>query len=177
MDYLTARDQIRDGHLVFFKPAKPLAHMITFLTRGEVSHCGIAVWMTDGQGVKRLALIEGYEGGCRLVTMSYYSTRPMIVVDIGINWTLVEDYAYEKTGRTAYGYLDYATIWLKETLVRLDMKHLASHIPNTDGEVCSEVVADVVKHDPRFKIVSTLISPQKLLEYARTVKVAEIDIG
>ena len=176
MEYSQTRQIIQNGNLVFFKPQNIFAKLIAICTKGAVSHCGILVWIKDSREVPRLAVLEGHTGGCRLVTMSYYKGRASYVVDVGLDWCLIEDYAYEKTGKTAYAYFDFITIWLKELLLRAGFGKYSKLIPNTEGEVSSEVVADIMQK-ANFKI-DVLLSPQKLFEYAKAATlsgVLEID--
>jgi hypothetical protein len=172
--YINVRDTIKDGDIVFFKPATFLGKLIPFFTGGIVSHCGFAVWVTKSSGGKRLMIIEGFAGGCRVVNMSVYAKRFVCALETSINWSEVEDYAYDKAGEVQYGYLDFIWIWLRELFVKLDWITLSKKIPDAPGEVCSQLVADVlIRANTYVDLQTSLISPHALLEYLRCKSVAE----
>lgn len=162
MNYLSLRDKIENGDVVFLEPGNSLGKLIPVFTGGSVSHCGIAVWLKDSRGVDRLMLLEGKGGGCRLVTLSSYAHRNMVVARVGLYWGLVEDYALSKVGVVQYGYTDLFWIWLREVLVRNGAACIAAVVPDAPGEVCSQVVADILRRGG-FDMV-TLISPNRLLK-------------
>ncbi len=172
MEYAQIRNHVQNGYLIFFKPRNIFAKLIAICTLGTVSHCGLLVWIKDSRDVPRLIILEGHSGGCRLVTLSYYKGRASHVIDVGLDWGLIENYAYGKTGKTAYSYLDFITIWLKELLIRSGLSRWSWLVPNTEGEVCSEVVADILQK-ANFTI-DELVSPQKLFEYAQQNAKSEV---
>ena len=162
--YTEIRDSILDGHLVFFEPSTFIGKLIPMITGGKVSHCGIAVWMRDGRDVHRLMLLEGFWGGCRLVNMSSYAHRKFVALDVGLVWNSVEDYALDKTGVVHYSATDFVWIWLRERLAGIGLRSLAKLVPNAPGEVCSEVVADILIKSGQFHwITERLVSPSALL--------------
>ncbi len=150
MEYSDLRHRVQSGHLVFFKPTNLFAKLIARMTVGKVSHCGILVWIKDSREVPRLVVLEGHSGGC----------------------SNIENYAYGKTGKTAYSYFDFITIWLKELLVRSGLSRWSWLVPNTSGEVCSEVVADIL--DTGEIRVEKLLSPQKLFVFAQANAKSEV---
>lgn len=161
--YEKIRDDIRNGDFVFFKAESLKQRFICWFTGGKHSHCGIANWVTDDLGKRRLMLIESFVGGCRMVTMSSYASRAMNVVSVkGMKWSEQSEYVTAKTGKVHYGAFDFITIGLRDLLVRLGFHDgfIFQYLPNGEGEVCSEMLADVLQ---RFqKIETTMISPAHL---------------
>lgn len=167
MNYNNIRNQILNGDVVFMEPVSTLGSVIPAFTGGKVSHCGLAVWVTDSRGCKRLMLLEGHLGGCRLVTLSSYAHRKLVVLQLGIQWSTIEDYALEKPGVVSYSVWDFPSIWLRETLVRNGHLRTAKLVPDAPGEVCSQVVADILVK-ANLQLRSTLVSPNGLLEELKT---------
>ena len=164
MNYDQARPNIRSGDLIFFDAKTKPQRAITFITGGSVSHCGIATWMCDSVGTPRLMLVEAFVGGCRLINLRSYSYRPMIAVNIGLPWSHVESYALDKTGAVGYSGLDFITIGARDILLRLGLRRLAESTVFTysTGEVCSEMVADVIVTSKLAPDLGTLWSPNSL---------------
>ena len=177
MDYQQVRESIINGSVVFFAPHTVLGRFIPLIGGGGVSHCGITTWIRDSRGVKRLMLIESTVGGARLVNLSSYSNRKMIVVQPGLDWSSIEAYALDKTGFVPYAYTDFIWIALRERLVKLRLYWLARKLPNALGEVCSELVADVLIASKKFNLYSTLLSPGDVLAFLRARALPEIEIS
>lgn len=155
--YMHLRTKIKNGHLVFFGAHTWKQKLITFFTGGSFSHCGLAVWLTDGVE-DRLMLVEATHGGRRIVSLSSYCTRPFTVIDINLPYCEIANEALSQTGMVAYGYFDLLTIGVRDLMLRLGLK---SHLPNTEGEVCSEFLAHTLK-DAGVELSDLLLSPTDL---------------
>lgn len=165
MKYADVRDSIESGTVVFFEAVSWKAKIISLFTGGTVSHCGLATWIYDSQGDRRLMLIESTSGGARVVNLSSYLGRDMTFVKVqGFNWINSEHYALDKTGHDPYGYKDFLMIGLKSILVRMGWADLSLKVNNYKGEVCSEMVSDVLMRDG-IALPSTMLSPQDLLDW------------
>lgn len=154
----SAYGSIRTGDIVFINGAKGLfSWLITTVTRSSFSHVGIACWLCDfASGSPMLFIVEAAPSGRRVVSMSHYGRRrPMTVVASPVEWTAYRSELLENTGNEPYGYLDLIGIALKE-LFGLRTKDF-------DGEVCSEMVADVLNANG-FKIEDPP-SPGKLYQF------------
>ena len=163
--YDEVRDHINDGYLIFFEAKTFKQKLITAITGGKFSHCGIATWMTDSSGTPRLMLIESTVGGCRLVNLRCYANRNMSVIAVGLDWNTVSDYAIAKTGHVGYGNFDFISIGFKDILTKLGFSWVAKHIKNRRGEVCSEMVADILAYTGKYDIYDTLLSPSDLFKH------------
>ena len=169
LDYATQRDNIKNGQLVFLgsnHKANFGQKVIQAVTHGEYTHAGITVWLMDSFGQRRLMMLESTLGGVRLVNLSCYLHRKMVIVDIGLNWEEVHRYALAGAGFIGYGNMDFILIGLRENLVRIGLPKLAARIPNKKGQVCSEYVMDIVNRDPQYAKykLSTLVSPSYMLK-------------
>ena len=161
--YDDARDSITDGMVVFFKAVTPGQKIISTCTGGSFSHCGITTWMTDSQSRHRLMILESTSGGCRLVNLSAYKGREALIMDIGVDWNSIADHSLNDAGVIHYSLFDFVMLGVKDILLRFGLKWLASKVPNTTGEVCSEFLAETLR-DAGFPISDVLISPQDLFE-------------
>lgn len=163
MKYEQARELVQDGDFVFFKAQSFKQRIICFITGGEHSHCGIANWLTDDLGNRRLMLIESFVGGCRMVTMSSYSNRDCDILTIAdMDWASSNKYVMSKVGEVKYGMFDFVTIGVKDIAVRLGVRSRMKWMPDSGGQVCSEMLADVLS---QFKsVTSTLVSPATLFK-------------
>lgn len=160
--YADVRPRIKSGMVVFFEAHTLAAKAITAITGGRYSHCGLSVVVDDEDGAPRLMLAEATFGGFRLISMDSFSKRRAVVVDVGLDWPIVRDYVLDKTGSTAYGYLDFVLIGLRELLVRTGIGS-RMRMPDLPGEVCSEAVAKTLTKGG-LKLSSTTVSPSKLFE-------------
>ena len=160
--YDSIRGSIKSGHVVFFKATTWRQKLITLFTGGHYSHCGIAVWLTDGVE-DRLMLVEASNGGRRIVTLSHYATRPFVVIDLGIKYLSIGEYMLGYTGTVSYSYLDFALIGLKDLLLKMGIR---AYLPSTEGEVCSEFVANTAKK-AGIEIEDPLVSPSRLFRLFR----------
>jgi hypothetical protein len=73
----------------------------------------------------------------------------------------VSDYAIAKTGHVGYGNFDFMSIGLKDILTKLGFSWVAKHIKNRRGEVCSEMVADILAYAGNYDIYDNLLSPSE----------------
>lgn len=160
--YASVRDVISNGDLLFFKATKWNQKVITEVTGGKYSHCGLAVWLTDGI-TNRLSVVEATSGGRRIISLSHYADRPFTVLNVGLEYDKVAEYVMGNTG-LPYGMLDFASIGLKDFALRFGIK---LKMPNTPGEVCSEFLAGVLQK-AEYSITDTLISPSDLYNYCET---------
>lgn len=174
MKYADIRDLIWNGSIVFLTPGTLLGKLIPMFTGGKVSHCGIAVWMFDSAGGYRLMMLESFEGGCRIVNLSSKTDRDITIYRTRLDWDKNECYALDKTGVVGYGYLDFINIFLRERLVRAGAKKLAKFVKDAPGEVCSQMVADVLTHSGQFDLQNSLMSPSALMDYVSALP--DVDI-
>jgi hypothetical protein len=163
MSYNEIRSKIKSGDLVFLKAAG-IGKAITAITGGTYSHCGIAVWLHD-EYTERLMLIEAFEGGRRVVSLSCYANRQFIVLDSELNYSAISSEALDNTGKVGYGYFDFIKIGIRDLLMR---HGIAPVFRDSPGEVCSEFVAKMLKLDNKLPYgVDTLIDPSMLFETIR----------
>ena len=98
-----------------------------------------------------------------MVTMSSYASRGMDVLSVkDMNWAQLSEYVTSKTGKVHYGTFDFITIGLRDLMIRLGFKSgwVFKYLPDGDGEVCSEMLADVLS---KFQSVdTTMVSPARL---------------
>jgi hypothetical protein len=175
MRYEDIRSSIRDGSIVFFKAASWRSKIISLVTGGMYSHCGIAVRLRDSRGVERVMLLESTSGGCRVVNLSSYNYRSMLICDIDLRLDgPLADYAFAKTGHVKYGYWDFITIGFKSIMLRLGLMSVAQRVPDTNGEVCSEMVAAILKK-AKYPIASSLVAPDTLLKLVRPMSLSVIE--
>lgn len=166
-NYADVRDKIENGYLVFFKAEAVSQKAICWVTGGEYSHAGILFWMYDHVGRKRLMLLESRVGGTRIVNFSAYAGRVCEIINVGLNWDNVADYALAKTGVVHYGLLEFIPIGLRDLLTRAGCPKMARAIKDTSpSEVCSETVADIMRRDG-FAYNDTLMSPNALYNSLR----------
>lgn len=158
-NYEQGRLHVADGFIVFFKATKLAHRLVTMVTGGSYSHCGILTWM-ESHGVKRLMLIEAFMGGTRIVNLRSYSKREMLVMDLGIDWGLQGEALFQKTGHNPYGLMDFLSIGVKDLTTKVGMP---VRMPNFKGEVCSELVANYLISSG-FGIQDSCISPNTLIE-------------
>ena len=163
MDYETVREVVTDGTLVFFKAKTWGQKLISWITNGEFSHCGICTWVIDSLGQKRLMLLESTSGGCRLVNLSSYMGREARLIDINLAWEIIAKSATDKAGVIKYSPFDFVIIGLKDIMLSLGLKKFAECLPNTKGEVCSEFLASLI-WESGMGIEDVLVSPQDLYD-------------
>ena len=159
--YSDIREYVYDGMICFFKAITFKQKIISWCTGGKFSHVAMTTWMKDSQGIARLMVIESTNGGVRLVNLRSYMGREVLLVNIGLDWDRIAQYAMDKAGVVHYSIPDFIWIGIKDILVKLGLKDLAKYVPNEEGEVCSEFVADLLRNSG-FGIEDTLISPQGL---------------
>ena len=102
-----------------------------------------------------------------MVTMSSYSSRSLDVIRIdGLKWSELSEFVTSKTGKIKYGMFDFVTIGLRDLSVRLGLgKKWLKEVPDTSGQVCSEMLADVL--NKVHPIETTLLSPAGLFDLIR----------
>ena len=141
MNYEIARNLINTSDIVFLHRTNDLfSTLISLFTGSRHTHVGIAVWMMTDLGQRRLFLVEATgNGGRRVVLLSKYQGRGMDVVLMppGVNWEKAETQLMSRVGSMPYGWFDLLQIWVWETL-RISLG-------NARGEVCSEMVANVLR--------------------------------
>jgi hypothetical protein len=139
MKYSEVRDSIKDGSIVFFKAHRPMQKLVAFFTRGKFSHVAFVFWMHDDYGNKRLFLVDSAPGGRKVALFSAYVGKNEIeVVDIGLNWNDVAEFALDKTGHVKYSYLDALILGIERTF-KFEL------VKKPFGEVCSEFVARILR--------------------------------
>lgn len=159
MNYAEARSFFKNGDIVFFRDGKKnlVRRLITWFSRGPYYHVGIAFWMTDGIN-DRLMLAESQPDGYRIISLSAYSDRGMMVVRNPIRWRDLSDRVIGSAGVVAYDFLDLLKIGLKERFgITLPSKFTGV------GEVCSVMVSKALRA-AGFDGTEELVSPQKLFE-------------
>jgi hypothetical protein len=154
--YDQLRGSVKAGQLVFFKATKWNQKLITLITGGKYSHCGMAVWLTDGVS-SRLMLIEATNGGRRIISLSHYADRSFEVIDVKLNYPDIAEEVLEHTG-LPYSYIDFIKIGIRDIMLRFGIK---THLPNSVGEVCSEFLSNTVQK-AGIKVSDALISPSAL---------------
>ena len=111
--YSEVREQIKDGTVVFLSGHTLGQHIIQFFTFGRLTHCGIAFWVTETSGKQRLMCAESTSGGVRLINLGAYERRPMILVDMGIDWDTISEAVSSSTGTIPYSLSDIELIEYK----------------------------------------------------------------
>lgn len=168
INYHVHRDNIKDGQLVFIggDGKNKIQKLIQFVTRGQFTHMGFTVWVTDDFGHRRLMILESTIGGVRLANLSSYLNRKVVLADTALCWCNVHDYAMGKAGFVHYGMEDFIIIGIREMLIRNGLPKLASKLPDAEGQVCSEFTADVMNQDEQFAQynIPTLVSPNGLFK-------------
>ena len=154
--YEDIRLKIGDGDLIFFRNSNSFsAKLIKFFTKSDYNHCAIAFWMEAG-GVfnRQLFVVEQYPFGRRITKLSSYKNKHFDIIGAPVEWGLYADELLNGTGSIQYSYLDFATIYLKESF---DIK-----ITDFKGEVCSEMIGKILQ---RFRIIKDgLLSPGELVK-------------
>ena len=161
--YTYLRSKIKSGHIVFFGAQTWKQKIVTLFTGGKFSHCGIAVWLTDGVE-DRLMLIEATHGGRRVVSLSSYANRFFNVLDVGLKYSDIATDIMSQTGAVPYGNLDFVKIGLKDLMLKFGIKTM---LPDSPGEVCSEFVAETLAK-AGFPLQDCLISPSDLYKELHT---------
>lgn len=142
LEYQDAREQIKDGQIIFYRGYNWFHKIVNWATSGDFTHCGIAIWMTDSYGRRKLMCVESSVGGARLVTVRSYAYRGMTVIDVGLDWDKYGDSPIEQTGTLHYNYINFALLGVKGILLKARLLYLATKIKPEHGKVCSEFVAN-----------------------------------
>ena len=156
MIYDQARSIIKDGDIVFVGGSTTsfIDHIIAVVTGSPFSHVCIAFWVTVG-GTSRLLCVEAQGGTTRrIVNLSYYSNKDIVVVIPPPSWEIACDPALSKVAVASYGWDDAAYVGLSDFL----LKRFNIKLPkrNLDNEICSEFVANV------YHLANTCVSPGDL---------------
>lgn len=160
-NYDDLRDSMKDGQVVFIKGNNLFHRFVKWVTRGNFTHCGMLVWMTDDAGYRNLMVVESSAGGARIVTLRSYVHRGFSVVDINFDWSKYGAVILDATGVTHYSILNFVVIGVKELLLQAGMRTLAGLIKyKSTGEVCSEFIADELYS--RGLVQDTKVSPNAL---------------
>ena len=95
--------------------------------------------MSDDYGNRRLFLVDSAPGGRKVALFSaYVGHNEFEIVDIGMKWNDVAEFALDKTGHVKYNYLDAFILGVERTFgIEILKKPL--------GEVCSEFVARILR--------------------------------
>lgn len=171
--YADVRDLIKDGMCVFLQAKTCGQRIIQFFTFGNVTHCGMAFWVTESTGKRRLMCTESTSGGVRAINLGAYANRRMIIVDLGVDWSTVSDSVAKSTGTVHYSLLDFITIGIRGILRRM---RIEISVPNYIGEVCSEYLARLINESGTMT-VDTMLSPNDLFESVkyRALNIIELE--
>lgn len=155
--YHQGRLDVRDGDIVFIHKTNSLiSKVISFFTRGIVTHCGIAFWATvDESNERRLMIVEAQRfARRRILNMSYYANGEITIVVGPHSWTEYSGVALTQLGTVKYSWFDVIYVGLREFLGKwVELPKLTFA-----GEICSEYVAKQLNRE------DTAISPQRLLD-------------
>lgn len=157
MNYSAAREQFKDGDIVFFKADSSIQSRIVRAFTGEHTHCGVAFWMRVDGASPRLVIAEAQPGGFRIVNLSYAATRDMAIFSCPVEWSKIADNVVTLTGLTPYNLIDLAKIGLHEKFGLPLGKHTGK------GLVCSEIIVKLVE-DAGTELGELMVSPQRLFE-------------
>jgi hypothetical protein len=160
MKYLEGRELIQNGDMVFVHRNKKkfsfFANAISFVTRSEIYHCGIAVWMKADSGEKRLFLVEADLNDRRMVPLSLYDQHQMFV--LAKPDEVVFDYFSNEliipVGTQKYNILKAVEAGIRKYLL---LPRLA-----TDGEICSEMCLRMWRIGGFTKMKQELFTPDQL---------------
>jgi hypothetical protein len=164
MKYEEARHLIQSGDLVFFGTDKTLlGRFISWWSGSHYTHAAIAVRMSPiGCSADRVLIIEEHTGGQRIINLSagLVGRRSTIIIAAPVDWSLYGDKLLDSTGAVEYAYAALIQIGLRE---KFGLK-----LKDIKGEVCSEMVAQVLKFHG-IAIPTTQVSPGFLLELLTTL--------
>lgn len=165
MTYDEVRDKVKNGDIVYLW-TPPLGQwknwraiifpLVKFFTGSPIYHCGVAIWMDQPNGTKRLMLVESnLQGGKKVLPLSYYAPRKMEI------HALPEAYSFEhmetplmaNIGTQPYSILAFLGVGVREYF----------GLPARDyaGQICSELCAQAWI-DAGAPLIETLVSPGKL---------------
>jgi hypothetical protein len=156
MTYDQARLIIKDGDIVFISTATPslVGRIITAVTGSPFTHVCIAFWIVVG-GKSRLMCVEAQGGTSRrIINLSYYSNKNIVVVIPPPSWEMACDPALSKVATVPYGWGEAAYVGLRDVASRRFNIKLPKK--NLEHEICSEFVADV------YSLANACVSPGDL---------------
>lgn len=156
LSYEQARLVIKDGDIVFVCASSTsfIDKVITVVTGSPFSHVCIAFWVTVG-GQSRLMCVEAQGGTARrVVNMSFYEDRKLVIVTPPSSWDKASTYALSKLAKVKYGWGEAAYVGLRD----LALRRLNIKLPkrNLEHEICSEFVANT------YQLKDTCVSPGDL---------------
>ena len=160
MKYIEGRDLIQDGDIVFVcRPHHKFsffANTISFFTRSEIYHCGIAVWMKSDSGEKRLFLVEADLNNRRMIPLSYYEKQSMFVLakPEEVKFEYFSGQMLERIGSEKYNLLKAVEAGVRKYLLlpRLSL----------NGEICSEMCLRMWRIGGFTKMNQQLLTPDQL---------------
>ena len=164
MRYTMHRENITDGMLIFVSGNTLVGRLIQFLTFGDWSHVGIAFWITDSHGNRRLMSCECWPGGSRIVNVGSFAAKRLAFVDVGIDWASVGDECLASTGAVDYGWVDLVAAYAKDVATKLNMKWFMKYLPNHKGMICSEFALNTMIKAGVVEACDPVVSPNKLFQ-------------
>lgn len=153
--YSEARNKIENGDIVFMAgDTSIIGKIISFVTKSDIYHVGVACWMQTPNGRSVLCSVEQWYGGRRIVNLSHYaySSKLYVVKNPVEKFTSYVNELIDNTG-SAYGNIDFVGAGL------YDMFGLKSK--NHNGEICSEMIMRIINRHLNTNEYS-VISPARL---------------
>lgn len=113
MNYTEARQHITDGDLISIKTSHGvLGNLTKFFTRGDYTHCGIAIWIDGG-----LYLAEHNGGRNHLTPLSQWELDSFDVFFPPEGLNNIQEHIFQNLRtRIDYGYLAFVAIGITEWL-------------------------------------------------------------
>lgn len=141
--YEDARDQIQSGDIIFICNKGLFHHkLITWFTRSEHIHVGIAFWTTI-EGGPHLMISEANGGAQRrIVNLSHYKDHDMDIIVAPRPWPEISEKTLERLGQVQYNWIQAGYVGVSEKFQHA----FGFSLPDIDmpGEICSEFVANVL---------------------------------
>lgn len=163
--YEEARAHIKNGDIIYLWRPKfkewdgwraAIFPLVEFFTGSPIYHCGIAVWMEEPDGTKRLMLVESnLQGGKKILSLGYYRKRKMEVHSLPANYSFdqMKETLMANIGKQPYSIWGFLAVGVRE-FFGLKPK-------NYNGEICSELCAQAWI-DAGAPLLETLVSPGRL---------------
>lgn len=177
MKYEQYKEISATGDILFFEAHTFKQKIVTFVTGGKYSHCGIAVKVTDNFGNKRLMVLESVMGGVRLVNMSSLVTRNISVLRINAfkdAWSSIASTAMNQPGAVHYNLKDFVQIGFKDLMSRFGVAVKMRDDPA--GMVCSEFTGYLLKLAKILYRTDTYVGPSKLFSELLTLSSLQFEI-
>lgn len=141
--YENARELIQSGDIIFICNKGLFHHkLITWFTRSEHIHVGIAFWATI-ENSRHLMITEANGGAQRrIVNLSHYKDHQLDILTGPREWEDIKDRALARLGQVQYNWIQAGYIGVTEKFESV----FGFKLPEIDmpGEICSEFVADVL---------------------------------